>query len=289
MATTQDLIQQYFRSKTKQLLAAAQEAICEHPGLRGSHREEVLRLYLAELLPHRFSAGHGMVYGIAHRSQESDIVLWDSQNYPSLPMRGHNFFFAESVRAILEVKTEWNTANWNDVLQKCETASRIYTLSRSSIWDDITSLNIQIESMKRGEESNGFIKSEHRISTNAIFFFGGSSFTADLFTQEALEQADDNWPDIILLLDVGRVIVKRYEQLEGSTFGGHGIIEFIEAGEDALAVFTAAFLGILSDRSVQVEEPLYLAQYLSDLIQSLPSQEIGFPVFRPLPGREAIW
>lgn len=40
---TQRLVQQYFRSKTRQLLAAVQEVVSEHPGLRGSHREAVLR------------------------------------------------------------------------------------------------------------------------------------------------------------------------------------------------------------------------------------------------------
>jgi hypothetical protein len=53
MATIQELMQQYFRNKARELVAVAQQAICEHPGLRGGHREDVLRVYLNSFI-HRF-------------------------------------------------------------------------------------------------------------------------------------------------------------------------------------------------------------------------------------------
>jgi hypothetical protein len=95
-------VAQYFRIKQRQLRESAQLAVCDHQGLAGSHREEFQRIYLREVLPHRFSVGRGMVYGIVHRSREADIVVWDDQNYPRLPMSDHSFFFAESVRAVIE-------------------------------------------------------------------------------------------------------------------------------------------------------------------------------------------
>lgn len=72
---TQRLVQQYFRSKTRQLLAAAQEVVSEHPGLRGGHREAVLRVYLNDIIPRRFAIGRGMIYGLSHRSREADVVI----------------------------------------------------------------------------------------------------------------------------------------------------------------------------------------------------------------------
>lgn len=101
------LVQQYFRAKRRQLLAMSELAVAEHGGLRGSHREELQRIYLREILPRRFSIGHGMVYGAIGRSKEADIVLWDADNYPSLPLTDSSLFFAESVRVVLESKSDY--------------------------------------------------------------------------------------------------------------------------------------------------------------------------------------
>src|ERR1039458_5354439 len=96
---TPEKIRDYFRVKAKQLAAVASLPICDHSGLAGSHREQVQRIYLREILPKRFEIGRGMVYGVEHRSYEADIVVWDSIQYPSLPMADHSLYFAESVRA----------------------------------------------------------------------------------------------------------------------------------------------------------------------------------------------
>lgn len=99
-AKTQELVQQYFRAKRRQLLAMSEQAVVEHSGLRGSYREELQRIYLREILPGRFRVGHGMVYGLVQRSKEADIVIWDAANYPSLPLVDHALYFAESVRVV---------------------------------------------------------------------------------------------------------------------------------------------------------------------------------------------
>ena len=122
------LVQQYFRVKARQLAAMAHLPVCEHSTLTGSHREELQRIFLQEILPRRFSVGRGMVYGPFHRSREADIVIWDSQNYPSLPMLDHSFFFAESVRIVLECKSQWKDEEFKDVLIKCRLVRNILTL-----------------------------------------------------------------------------------------------------------------------------------------------------------------
>jgi hypothetical protein len=48
---TQDLLRGYFRSKSDQLRAAAQASVGDHAGLRGGHREAVVRIYLNSILP----------------------------------------------------------------------------------------------------------------------------------------------------------------------------------------------------------------------------------------------
>jgi hypothetical protein len=98
-------VRKYFRAIRSGLLGAAEEAVCNHSGLTGGHRETVCKEYLGKVLPKRFDVDRGMVYGFAHRSKEADIVIWDSMNFPRLDMPDHTVFFAESVRAVLEVKT----------------------------------------------------------------------------------------------------------------------------------------------------------------------------------------
>ena len=45
------LVQQYFRVKARQLDAMADLPVCEHASLIGSHREELHRIFLQEVLP----------------------------------------------------------------------------------------------------------------------------------------------------------------------------------------------------------------------------------------------
>src|SRR5215213_5076285 len=129
MGDAQDRVRQYFRVKTEQLRATTALPSAEHAGLAGSHREELQRIYFSEILPQRYRIGRGMVYGPVHRSREADIVIWDAQNYPSLPMLDHSFFFADSVLVVLECKSQWNDAEFADVLVKCRAVRDIATMS----------------------------------------------------------------------------------------------------------------------------------------------------------------
>src|SRR5947208_1708617 len=115
MNDARDRVRQYFRVKTEQLRAASALPSAEHAGLAGGHREELQRIYFSEILPQRYQVGRGMVYGMVHRSREADIVIWDALNYPSLPMLDHSFFFAESVRAVVESKSRWSPQDFADV------------------------------------------------------------------------------------------------------------------------------------------------------------------------------
>ncbi len=145
--STQDLVGDYFRAKYRQLSAAADLSICKHPGLTGSHREQIYRLYLQEILPKRYDVGRGMIHGKSHRSKEADIVIWDSSNYPILPLSDHSFFFAESVKLVMECKSEWSTNNFKDVTEKCSSIQKIILRKTLSIEDKVYSLDLQLRSL----------------------------------------------------------------------------------------------------------------------------------------------
>lgn len=126
MTVSHERVRDYFRVKSRQLRASADLAVCDHNGLSGNHREELQRIYFNEVLPRRFEVGSGMVYGQFHRSREADIVIWNFKDYPSLPMSDHAFFFAESVRMVLESKSQMSSAEFDNDLLKSQAVSRLH-------------------------------------------------------------------------------------------------------------------------------------------------------------------
>ena len=101
-AKNSKLIQQYFNSKTQELLDVSRQAICEHSGLKGSHREDLIKIYLRDILPKRYEIGEGMIYAPICRSNQMDIIIWDSYNFPSLKMLGSSMFLLNQYEQLLK-------------------------------------------------------------------------------------------------------------------------------------------------------------------------------------------
>jgi len=287
---TQQRVKQYFRVKARQLAAIADLLVCEHPGLIGSHREELQRIFLREILPKRYEVGRGMVYGPGHRSKEADVVIWDAQNYPCLPMLDHAFYFAESVRAVLESKSSWSNDELRDVLEKSRSVRDIITTPGLSLTDEILLLKQEMAGSRVGRPFDVWIKIPHHIGTAAIFLKGGQNLNPDFLSDdEFVRQIDDSWPDVMLLLEPGRIVIKNYQAVESTPFGGEGWLEVYDLGEDALIAFSVALLGFLEERSVQIEYPLNFMQYVPDMLILDPIWSVEFPLTRPVPQRRHLW
>jgi hypothetical protein len=282
---TPQLIQRYFRAKRRQLMAMSELAVVEHGGLRGSHREELQRVYLREILPHRFSVGHGMVYGPLHRSKEADVVIWDADNYPGLPLEDHALFFAESVRVVLESKSVWSSDQFSDVLDKCRSVRVIVTGRGSTLEDEIALINLRLHGLEQGSAHDGLLISTPHIGTAAIFLNGGQTAMSDLneITEDVFSEADDSWPDLVLWLQPGRVAFKQYPET-----GGTGYVEIFDYGEDCLFAFTNGLLRLLADRSVSVEDRFYLDRYMM-LVEGREISSRPFPMLRLPPERRPLW
>ena len=291
MTSSKDIserVRRYFQVKSRQLAAIADLAICEHSGLAGSHREQIQRVHLSEILPKRFETGKGMVYGPHHRSHEADIVIWDAQNYPSLPISDHSFFFADSVRAVLECKSSWGSEEMGDVLIKCRAVRDIVAMtSELNLADEVEKLKQQVAALQQGLVYEGMILTRHHIGTAAVFLTGGQTFSSGWITPEVARQLDDAWPDILLLLEPGLVITKNYKPTDG--FCGYGWLEFYELGEDSLLVFTASLLALITERSVQVEDPLYIWKYSTEVADVQPVDTVELSITRPIAQRSPIW
>lgn len=284
---TERRIRTYFRAKTAQLRALAELAVCEHTGLIGSHREQLNRIYLQEILPKRFSVGRGMIYGFVHRSREVDVVVWDELNYMSLPLLDHSFFFAESVRLALECKSTWSADEMGDVLNKSRAVRDIVPMHEPTLSDTVMKLAIEIEAVRSGSAHSLLVITPHHIGTAAIFLTGGQSFGPDFLGEDKVQSADESWPDALILLEPGKVVLKGYESDGG--FGGRGWLEFYDLEDDALLVFTNAVLRLLEQRSVTTESPFYLPRYTPTLTRIAPVATVPFGVTRPVPQRLPLW
>jgi hypothetical protein len=224
-----------------------------------------------------------MIYGIAHRSREADVVIWDAQAFPSLPMLDHSFFFAESVRAVIESKSRWSDQDFHDVLKKSRAIRDIIPMYRPSLAGDVEMLQLEIEALKRGVQHDGMLHVEPHIGTGAIFLRGGATgLAAKASDPDLIEDADDSWPDLVLLVEPGHLVVKDYTD-------GVGHLLYYELGEDALLAFTNGLLVLLNDRSVHLREPLYLSQYAWDVAGIAPVRIARFPITRPTPMRVPLW
>lgn len=277
-----DVVKAYFRAKRGELTALADLAVCEHSVLKGGHREQIYRAYLADLLPKRYAVGRGMVYGMFHRSREADIVIWDAQSYPSLPLLDHSFFFAESVKAVLECKSNWSADEFDDVLKKCKAVRDIVPHKEPSLDDDIAMLQLEVAALKDGVRHEGMMISNAHIATAAMFLRGGKTVTFDELLKICTDGIDDTWPDVLLLLEPGILITKNFP-VEGE--GRKGRLSYFEHAEDALLSFSIALLSLVEDRIVHNESRFFLEQYTNGLIGENPRLTAEFNLTRMLPSR----
>src|SRR5690606_16558726 len=125
--------------------------------------------------------------------------------------------------------------------------------------DELEMIRMDIAALKFGKEHDGSVMVKPHIGTGAIVLQGGQQFGPTVLTDELLDDADDEWPDLLLLLEAGQFVLKRYgHDDQGYPYGQ---IEFYDLGEDCLLAFTSALLSLLSDRVVQYEAPFYFEMY----------------------------
>lgn len=286
MTQFHESLQTFFRNKRLQLLAAAAEADTPHPGLLGAHREALVRNFLTPFLPRRFSVGRGMVFGFAGRSRECDVVIWDADNYPLIDFPEYSHFFAESVRAVIEVKSRYSTPELDDVLSKSLSIRSIVPMPGLNLTDTISMLQLDVLSIKSGVPHEGMMVSKPHIATAAVFLRGGQNFTLSSLSNEVVAEADESWPDLILFLEAGKVVTKRYVDSDDG-FARAGYLALQSLDDDSLYMFAADLFAAISERSVQVEDPGVLSRYAGQL--DAPEERRRFSLTRFAPSHTPLW
>jgi hypothetical protein len=89
-----------------------------HQPTKGGYLEALLRRLLRRVLPDRFRVSTGFIYHWDEQpSRQLDVVIWDAQRYSALLEEGElAILSAESVAAIIEVKSKLNRAELSDAL-----------------------------------------------------------------------------------------------------------------------------------------------------------------------------
>lgn len=284
--TTGERVKLYFRTKAKQILTVADLSVCGHAGLTGSHREELQRLYFREILPKRYEVGRGVVFGYSGHSRESDIVIWDSFDFPSLPISDHAFYFSESVRCVIECKSRYSSEEFADVLEKSDAVMGIFSYPDFGIREQVASIQQEIVSIREGIAHDGALIIPARIATAAIFLTGGQLFSDEIAKLYQMD-IDKKWPDILLFLEPGYVVVKAYEAAGG--MAGSGKLLFYKIADDALLLFTHELLMRITERTDAIHPPLQILRYVREFAKIAPDSEYEFPLVMGVPQRTPLW
>ncbi len=260
--STYDLIKTYFKMKSEHLIAVSNQAVVEHSSLKGTHRENLIDIYLKEILPKRFGIGKGMVYGIIGKSKESDLVIWDEYNFPSLRLLGHSMFFIESVKAIIEIKTNWSNDIFKDIKNKKTASSGIRkSVQYPNINDRVWLLENKIEAIEKNEQVDAVVPIQDLLPFITFIFNGGENYSIKDISKDELKKIDKEYPDLIVFLKAGKVLEKKYIYDENNTKQKKAFLNLHHAGENALLIFTSLLLEKLMINTNFSEYPVNFIKY----------------------------
>lgn len=284
---TKEKLLKYFNHKSKELLEIANQAITVHNGLKGEHREAIINNYLTAILPSKYSITTGELVGIETQldyvSNQADIIIWDSFNYPKISLIGSNLIFAESAKMVVEIKSNFNSNEWSDIKNKTRKIKEFIPSYHSTLHDEIWRLDNKIARAIKGKPEMTMMASAPLIGMSAICFFGGKNFSIDDISNT--NEIEDFYPDLLILVEEGKILFKSYEILE---YGKQkGFLNIFEAKENALLGFTSLLMSLLAERDSISTSPFQLINYLN-IFPKLKGTTIEFPVTRIAPGVEII-
>ncbi len=101
-------------------------AAITHPGERGRAREEVLRQYLAEIVPEGFSVATGFVVDChGTQSRQQDLIIVRRDYHPRFQVGGAHFFPVEAVAAVIEVKSSLDRRTLADAIENARSVKAL--------------------------------------------------------------------------------------------------------------------------------------------------------------------
>ena len=228
-----------------------------HDGERGESREKsIVKDFLEEYLPKRFSIGTGHVFDTTNNSSlQQDIVIYDAFNCPTIFQdESTSLYPCESVYAVIEVKSTLNTTELRDGLSKVESVKQLIK----------NPLPLQL--------GPGISTSGVQQTFGAVFAFTNSTSIRTLRRNLSKMQREiprNHWINTVGVLDVSTIT---YVDPEENNIVNHPADDFVlaswETGEDSLLLFYLLLMDHLN-RSVATP-PNMMAYARSNL--SYPSE-----------------
>jgi len=137
--------------------------------------------------------------------------------------------------------------------------------------------------------SEGRLLSPQKKGSVAIIYHGGRQFNIKKLNSSEIEDIENEYPDIMLFLEAGKVIFKDYILDEEDPLFGKGSLNQINCEDTALLVFTSLLIDILVKRSEHIEPPLLFTDYLYDLFSNQEIETIYFDITQPIGGSSSFF
>lgn len=107
----------------------------EHNGVKGSAREDLLKDYLRDLLPNKYSISSGIIIDFnQNQSKQQDFIIHDAFNCPSFFKTDSNTILpVESVYATIEIKSTLNYDTLKQSVENIESVRKLHKLPNRNI------------------------------------------------------------------------------------------------------------------------------------------------------------
>lgn len=107
----------------------------EHNGVKGSAREDLLKEYLRNLLPNKYSISSGIIIDCNQtQSKQQDFIIHDALNCPSFFKTNSNTILPiESVYATIEIKSTLNYDTLKQCVENIESVRKLNKLPNRNV------------------------------------------------------------------------------------------------------------------------------------------------------------
>ncbi|MFX1284522.1 MAG: DUF6602 domain-containing protein [Promethearchaeota archaeon] len=222
---------EYWKEQREQIISKSKEVMKgDLQTLKGTHRELIIEDFFRKFFPKRFDYGNGYIIDSElNKSNQSDVVIYDAENHPIIPLRNYNYFFAESVNFVFEIKSYHNKEELEKVIEGTKKINQLkphlkpnFDLYKKSI--ETRFLNIEkrlIYHTNSMDDPTEFSKSvlntdeliplafPNPILTGAIFLKTQKKFDLEeALNEQGIQSIHKEWPNLMVWLEEGIVCLK---------------------------------------------------------------------------------
>lgn len=216
-----------------------------HHGLRGSHREDVLRKFLSEgRLPKQYAIGNGeIISSYSQTSKQTDLIIYDLNK--SIIFEATDtlqIFPIESVYGVIEVKSKLSKAKLKEGLDNIKSIKEIYTSTTVT--------------KKLGKSAAAFYQTNPPFGVIFAYDLGGNSL--DSLRKNLSEWCKNNppnvWPNLICILNKGIIRFSEglKQALHSSDINNNCQISALHFNEESLFEFTSSLITLCTNRQIEV-------------------------------------